>query len=459
MNGRCSDAAPLADSLMPFCQAPQQFLLQLAQGGAPLARFRLHDEQFVLVCDPDAVYAVLNGSFDDYGKGDLYDIPRSTMGEGLITWEGEDWRDPHAMLAPLFARRRLRELEPLIVGCVQQQLAAWAQHGDSPIDLFPACKRFAFDVVSRGLLGITDDAVASALFATVSELDRIEALRVHYLARRFGVAATGNGGFAQSALGRACDRLDQLAFAIVEQRLAQALQSDDLLGAAISSTLVASLMPHEQRQFLRNLIVTMLIAGYATTGESVFWTLYLLARHPEVQQRTHAALQAHSLTPTQHTEHVAAPHTAAVRFDMPAQLSAVINESQRLYPPVWFMGRITRRPVQLCGVGIDADTRLLCSPLVLQRQPQLWPDASCFRPERFLPGAAASVVPRAFIPFGTGLRACIGRGLAMMELAALVGSAVQRFEFGLVSQREPVLTAAFSLQPREPVQFVLRPRA
>lgn len=435
----------LADSLIPFCQAPQRFLLERAHAAAPVARFRLHEEHFAVLCEPETSHAVLNGSPEDFCKGELYDIPRTTMGNGLITAEHDDWRAQHALLAPLFARRRMLSLQPVIADCVSSLLDDWQARAGDAVDLLPACKRVAFDVVSRGLLGLKDAALADALFHAMNELDRTESVRLYYLAKRFGAARSSGDAFERSPMARATEQMEQLTLALVDARLACSSQSDDLLGAALASPFVATLGAEARRRFLRDLVGTLLAAGYSTTGESLFWALYLLAVHPDVQERARAEL-------------VSAERGETARWNAPPYLSAVFNESQRLYPPVWFMGRIARRDLQVSGRAFEAGTRLLCSPLVLQQLPHYWPEPQRFLPERFLPDAAP-IVARAFIPFGTGMRACLGRGLAHMEMAALLGSALTRFDLSLTARQPLTLAATYSMQPRESVHLVPEPRA
>jgi cytochrome P450 len=86
----------------------------------------------------------------------------------------------------------------------------------------------------------------------------------------------------------------------------------------------------------------------------------------------------------------------------------------------------------------------------------IWPDPDAFRPERFLPGAV--LAPRTYIPFGCGVRACLGRALASMEATAFIAATLARFDLQLVSDAPVTLTGAFSMQPREPVRFRLVPR-
>src|SRR6187401_33268 len=135
----------LPDSLMPFCQAPQQFLLDLVQAQGPAARFRMNDEQFLVLGDPASVHAVMNGDPGDFEKGALSDIPRVTLRDGIVTVDGDGWSEQHAMLAPLFARRRMRQLEPLIADAVLQLVASWERTpaGD-PVDVLQGARRLAF---------------------------------------------------------------------------------------------------------------------------------------------------------------------------------------------------------------------------------------------------------------------------------------------------------------------------
>ncbi len=217
--------------------------------------------------------------------------------------------------------------------------------------------------------------------------------------------------------------------------------TDDLLGAAMASPLYEGLPEPGQRAFVRDFVASMFAAGYVSTGESIFWTFYLLATHPEIQARTR--------------EEIAGAGTDAARLEPGAlpYLTAVYYEALRLYPPVWFLGRIARREVTVGGTEFPAGTRLLSSPFVVHRMEGLWPEPEEFRPERFLPGA--KIAPKPFLPFGAGIRACLGRTLATMEATALIAATLSRFEVQIITGAPPALAAAFSLQPREAVLFRL----
>lgn len=431
---------------MAFCQAPQQFLLDMALTG-PDARFRMTDETFLVLSEPASIHAVLNGKLDDFEKGAMIEIPRTQWREGIITVEGGGWTEQHKMLAPSFARRRVRQLEPLIADLVTRQIEKWAAlPSGEPVDILPIANRLAFDVVAIGLLGITDEGLADALFQTVSELDGAESVRLNYLVKRIG--GDLQAGFGRSSYGEAFHRMDRLVAAAADARLGCASQPDDLLGAAMATETFAAFTPDQQRTFVADQISTLLAAGYVTTGESIFWGLYMLAKHPAAQARARAEIAAE-------TEAM----RGVVPVDAPAFLAAAYNESQRLYPPVWFMGRVALRDVRVGDIDIPAGTRVICSPYVLHRMPALWPDADQYRPERFLPGAEPPVTPRSLIPYGTGMRACLGRGLAQMEMCAIACMTLARFELELVSDTPIELAGTLSMHAREQILFRLKPLA
>jgi cytochrome P450 len=237
-------------------------------------------------------------------------------------------------------------------------------------------------------------------------------------------------------------RADALLYAIVDQRLESTEQADDVIGAVLASPAIAELPLERRRILLRDTISSLLTAGYVSTGESMFWALYHLARHPDVQARAR--------------EEVLAADGRLI--DPPPYLAAVINESMRLYPPAWYIGRTTLRPMQLGGVDIPVGTQVVCSPFVLHRSPLLWSNPDTFSPERFLPGAR--IVPRSFIPFSTGARSCLGRAMSMMEQTSLSSGVLAAFDLEMAEDPTVVtLTGTYSMQPRERISLRFRPRS
>jgi cytochrome P450 len=302
-----------------------------------------------------------------------------------------------------------------------------------------AAKRAAFDVVSVGLLGIPAGPLADELFDALSDVDRVEHVTVWLLAERLrrGVEPAGQP-FGPSGLTSAMSRIDRLVYELADERLQRAADPDDrgprdLLDALLASPVLPGEAPDRRRKLLRDQIVTLLLAGYVTTGESMFWAAYLLAGHPEAQARARSEAA------------VGRPY-----------VEAVCRETLRLFPTAWFIGRVPRRPIRLGSRELAAGTRIIASPYVLHRLPALWPEAGEFRPERFL--GSSSLVPRSYLPFGSGMRACLGRPLAMAEMSAFLTGLLERFDVTRDGGPPPELAGSYSLRPRRPALLRLRRR-
>jgi len=152
--------------------------------------------------------------------------------------------------------------------------------------------------------------------------------------------------------------------------------------------------------------VTLLLAGFETTANSLTWAWILLMQHPDVYEEW------------QHSLGTSAAFT-----------KAVFDETLRLYPSAWILGRRALGDDHVGGVDIPAGAAVTISPFLLHRHPKFWDDAEAFRPHRFLPGGARPAHRYAYIPFGAGHRYCIGATYAHDEAAMILDELGRRFTF------------------------------
>lgn len=197
---------------------------------------------------------------------------------------------------------------------------------------------------------------------------------------------------------------------------------------------------------LRDQVMTMLLAGHETTGAGLSWMWYLLARHPEVQERVRE-------------------EAAAVLNGRPPSLEdltrlpyarAVVEETLRLYPPAWGMTRQAIGDDELGGYHIPGGSFVFLISHRVHRHPKFWPDPERFLPERFL-GQTAQGRPRfAYFPFGGGPHVCIGSGFAVMQMQIVLTTLVQRVHLSLISDRPIPPDALLSLRPGAPIHVNAR---
>lgn len=218
---------------------------------------------------------------------------------------------------------------------------------------------------------------------------------------------------------------------IIREKKAQIESNDkasrdvDILTAALTSGTFSE-------ENLVDQMMTFLAAGHETTASALQWSVYVLCKHPEMQQRLRDEVRA-NLPPISVED--PAPVTAAAVDSLP-YLNAFCNEVLRFYPPVPLTVRAVTRDTTIQGSRIPEGTILVIAPEATNRDPELWgPDADKFKPERWLgPGRANSGGASSnysFLTFLHGPRSCIGQGFARSELACVVAALVGRFQMEL----------------------------
>jgi len=204
-------------------------------------------------------------------------------------------------------------------------------------------------------------------------------------------------------------------------------------------------MSHEQ---LRDEALTLFFAGHETTAHALSWTHYLLARHPEAR----AALE-------QEIERVLGSRLPG--YEDVAQLvytGQVLQEAMRLFPPAFALMREARAATVLGSWRVPEGAHVLLSVYHAQHDARLHADPESFRPERFAAETAARLHPGAYLPFGAGTRACIGKRFALLEATLLLATLYQRLRFELAQAEAPGRSADITLAPRGGLRMRVRRR-
>lgn len=358
---------------------------------------------------PDHVGHVLVDNADNYRKGIGQIHARRVIGDGLLTSDGELWRKQRKTIQPLFQARRLARLVTVIAEEADKLALKLRESAESgPVDIRDQMTGLALGVLGRSLLE-TD----LGMFETIGP--SLEAVQDQAM---FEVMSLGAVPLwvplpRQLRFRRARKDLQNIV-----DRLAAGVSSRTS-GEDIISRLVESAKqendPRIGRGRMRDELVTLLLAGHETTASTMSWAFYLLDKHPEAWERVHAeAVEVFS----KGAPDVEALH--GLRFT-----GNVIQETLRLYPPVWLLPRIAKGADEIGQYRISAGADVLISPYLMHRNPSLWADPMRFDPDRFDQPGIPGGHRYAYIPFGAGPRFCIGNNLGMME-ATLVLSAVAR---------------------------------
>jgi cytochrome P450 len=227
--------------------------------------------------------------------------------------------------------------------------------------------------------------------------------------------------------------LDEIVLGLIAQRRRSGEPLDGARGDSSALSMLLASRDAETGEGLddaqvRDEVMTLFVAGHETTANALTWTWYLLAKHPHAAQRLREELQRDADTP---------------------YLDAVLNESLRLYPPAWILGRDALRDIDAAGWRIRKGATILMSQLVMHRSPQFFYGAERFAPERWLDAAAPP--PFAYFPFGGGSRKCIGDQFAWTEARIELANLAARFCFELAKNAEVLPDPIITLRPRGPV--------
>ncbi len=202
-------------------------------------------------------------------------------------------------------------------------------------------------------------------------------------------------------------------------------------------------------QQLRDEVITWLLAGHETTALNLSWTWYLLAQHPEVEEKLHAELDSV----------LGGRLPCAIDLPKLQYTDRVIRETLRLYPPAWRIFRRTQEPFTVGEYTLPVGSNIVLSQWVTQRDARWFSEPERFYPDRWSEEAATALPRFAYFPFGGGPRVCIGAGFAMMEATLLLATIAQRFRMRLAPNQRIEPLASITLRPKNGIRVELEDRA
>lgn len=390
---------------------PLEYLNRIWQTFGDIAQFPIPRPPSFLVSHPDAVKRVLVDRPREYSKETIqYRALSLVTGGGLLTALDSPWKEHRLMLQPAFHPRQLEPLVRQVDIGTRRLMAQWSELPDGAlVDIEQAMLRVALETVGHALF--TEDLSGDAADLTSATLDALEVV-----VARARVPITPPVWMptpANRRLKRANATLDTAVSRIVALRRAgQPSSTPDVLDLLIAARNLGG-QPLTERE-IRDEIVTFIVAGHETVAAALTWSWALLAAHPKIQDQLHSEVNA-----------VVSP--ADLRLDQLSELPftrACIDEALRLYPPAWLITRKALSEDELVGADIPAGALIIMSPWLVHRHPDFWSEPNSYIPSRFLDG---SVTRHAFIPFGNGLRLCIGRDFAYAEAIAVVARLASRF--------------------------------
>ena len=424
---------PLWTGIQDYWQGPPQYFEKLAQTYGDVVRWR---GMFTLytINNPDYVRQILTQDYPRFIKDTIdYRVIAQSLGKGLVTSEGAFWQQQRKLMQPIFTNRNVNGFDTIINAMTAQMLQRWEQRSPATtIWLDREMGHVAFQIVSRALFGADIDHCSDEIVEILKVINTNSQTLRAMLRLLPWLPVPSNRHFLRTK-----NQLDQIVYGLIERRRKQGVGNNDMLDRLLAAQDAETGKGMSEIQ-LRDEIVTLLLAGHETTGTAIAWTLYLLSQHSQIEAQLVAELDS-VLSGT--------PATSGDLARLP-YLKQVMQESLRLYPPIWAIARQNTEPLELGGYRIPPKSYLVMPIYSLHRHPDYWPDPEKFDPDRFAPQREASRHSYCYLPFSAGPRTCIGANMAMLEIQLVLAQVLQRFRVTPVAGHPVEPVAEITFKPR-----------
>ena len=404
-------------------------------------RARLPGPALVLA-HPRHLHRVLRSHVLNYPKSRDYEYLRPILGNGIFVSDGDLWTRQRRLLQPEFRPQVVGRFLPVLVDSVEALFAEWDRGAGEARD------------VSDDLMRLTLWGVGGALFNSDFRAEAGRIGRALELCLKQGTLQMMSMGLLQpwmptpgNRAAKAAQRdLDAIVRAVITRKRADSTDTDmlsRLLAAKDPDTGVGMSDPQALDE-----VKSLILAGHETTSLTLSWTFYLLAQHPEVEDRLRDEVRRvlGGRRPT--VEDV--PKLEYTRM--------VLSETMRLYPPVPGVSRTAREADSFDGVDVAAGESIVLSMYTTHRHPELWADPERFDPERFAPSRVGAVVPYSYLPFLLGRRVCIGEHFAVLEGVLALAMIVDQYRLERVDAAPIGTHPVSTLRLARPLRMRVRRR-
>ena len=401
-----------------------------------------------VVSNPAAIRRVLLENCDNYEKDWLQRrVLSAGLTGGLLTAECDNWRTQRRALAPLFARKTVMSFSSAMVEAAERLAGRLAQRDSQVTDISVEVTRVTLEVLEHTIfsdgIGRDADTIRLAMkqyFETIGRIDPFDMLSVPDFVprpRRWKLRPM------LTVFRSAIDT-------IISTRRERLARDPDAAPRDILTFLLEASDPETGEPLseaeIRANILTFIAAGHETTANCISWSLYLLSQSNEWCERVRAEADRVFDGPLDGLA------------DRLIETRAVIDESNRLYPPITAVSRAAKGPDVLAGVPIRRGTTVVIAPYVLHRHRALWERPNNFDPARFLGDARNAIDKFAYLPFGAGPRICIGATFAIQEASIVVATIIRNFAIEMAPGHSPWPVQKVTLRPHGGLPMIFRRR-
>lgn len=375
---------------------------------------------------PEGVQYVLEKNHDNFQKSTVYDPLKLAIGNGLLTSDGDFWKQQRKIIQPLFNTSFIKSFCHDISLATDRSL----QHmGADPFNLTQALADLTIDIACRAFFDVEDMDFSAFISEKTNEINEFVAQRVLFPFVPMWFPLPSHRRFNRSMIA-VNEHVKKLIVKSTQMSRKPALLS--MLAHSTSMT-------DEQ---VRDEVLTFLVAGHETTTNAIGFLLYLLSKYPDVKATVKEEIDAI----------VTEEHPSYETIQKLTYTKAVINEALRLFPPAWLISRESLNDDTINGYDLPKASTINIPIYLIHRQPDFWEQPNAFHPDHFLTKHDRHKF--SFLPFGGGPRFCIGMQFAYTEILIFLCKLFRYSDFKVLNTNIE-LDFFITLKSKTPIQCQL----
>ena len=417
-----------------------------------------YPQKRIFVYHPEYIYQILKENSKNYRKGKGFEPLRILLGNGLVTSDGDTWKNSRRIVGNEFNSKSIIKFSNLMISDTNKLIQSWKvlcqqKKGPLEIDVNKEMMTLTFNIIGDSLFGSLLGEKSHIIQDNLGTATDIIIKRIMTGINTPSILPTPDN----LKLSKINNNFEKIVYDImekdnlIEEELKEKKNNEEAPINVLYKLLKANKKEGKKAlsiQQMRDEIMTLMLAGHETTSNLLTWTLYLLSKSPQKEQKLLEELNSFEKPILNYEDLKETPY-----------LDAVIMESMRVLPPVPLTSRETIEEDEIGGYIIPSKTTIFMSQMITHNDPRFFNNPESFSPERFLNKDPYEENQGSYFPFVLGPRRCIGEEFSLVEAKIILSGLIKNFTFSLKENFKPKPVPSITLQAKNGMPMYIKVRS